>query len=456
MQCPPSALQCGLSFRIMRAITLADLKNKHFLALAGNAIIALFGVLTIALLTRSLSKSDVGTWFFFLGIYALGDAIRSGFLGTATIKFYAGTEPQRAANVLGSVWYLATMITALLTIVDLGFLFFIKDIKNEALAVSVQWFGATFVSSLPFNLIFWILVADERYDRVLWLRLVNSASMVIYIIVLMATHQMTLQALLWCNFLTNCLTSIVGLVWGLGRVRTFFKKSAETTMEIVHYGKYSLGSTVVSKLLGNTDTFIITSMLGTTALAIYSIPVKLMEIIEFPLRSFVGTGMSAMAVAYNQKNDKETNFILHKYSGILTLTFIPLTLGAFIFADLAIKILGGPQYVGTEAANIYRLLMLIALLHPADRFIGVTLDIIHKPKINFYKVIIMLIVVVVGDFTGILIFNNVYGIVMASLFTVLAGLFYGYWQLNKFMSFSMREMMAIGLKEARLLIKSRF
>ena len=227
-------------------------------------------------------------------------------------------------------------------------------------------------------------------------------------------------------------------------------------MEIVHYGKYSLGSTVVSKLLGNTDTFIITSMLGTTALAIYSIPVKLMEIIEFPLRSFVGTGMSAMAVAYNQKNDKETNFILHKYSGILTLTFIPLTLGAFIFADLAIKILGGPQYVGTEAANIYRLLMLIALLHPADRFIGVTLDIIHKPKINFYKVIIMLIVVVVGDFTGILIFNNVYGIVMASLFTVLAGLYYGYWQLNKFMSFSMREMMAIGLKEARLLIKSRF
>ncbi len=440
----------------MRVFTLADLKNKHFLALAGNAIIALFAVVTIGLLTRSLSKPDIGTWFFFLGIYSLGDAIRSGFLGTAAIKFYAGTTAERSAKVLGSVWYLAILITGFLTLIDLGFLCFIKYIKNDALALTVQWFGITFISSLPFNLIFWILVADERYDRVLWLRLVNSLSMVLSLTTLILLHKMSINALLWCNVATNCLTSLVGLVWGLGRVSTLFKRTKECTMEIVHYGKFSLGSTFVSKLLGNTDTFIITSMLGTTALAIYSIPLKLMEIIEFPLRSFVGTGMSAMAVAFNRDNKEETSYILKKYSGILTVCFIPLSIMAVLFADLAIKILGGAQYVGTDAANIYRLLMVLAILQPADRFIGVTLDIIHKPKINFYKVIVMLIMVVVGDFTGVLVLHNLYGIVVGALLTVLGGLLYGYFQLNKFMSFSLREMMMVGIKESRLWIKSRF
>src|SRR5581483_8832116 len=136
-----------------------------------------------------------------------------------------------------------------------------------------------------------------------------------------------------------CLTSIAGLLWGLGRASTFFRRSRHCTMELINFGKYSLGTTFASRLFSSTDTFIITFMLGPAALAIYSLPLKLMEIVEFPLRSFVSIGMSGMATAYNNNNEHQTSYIMKKYSGMLTIAFIPLTVLALIFSDLAIHIL---------------------------------------------------------------------------------------------------------------------
>lgn len=437
----------------MGRFKLADLRNKHILALAGNGIIAVFGMGTIALLSRSLDKADLGLWFLFLTIYSLGDAIRGGLLGTATIKFYAGADKERADNVLGSVWFLALMVTGILTLADVIGFFFLPFIHDKQLSIPILWFGATFVSSLPFNIIFGILTAEERYGKILWLRLVNSGSMVIVIIILMVMHKMTLNALLWCNLLTNCLTSLVGLLSGWGKVTTIRKRSKASILEITNFGKYILGSTFVSKLLNSCDTFVISIMLGPQYLAVYGLPIKLMEIVEFPLRSFVGTGMSAMAAAYNQNNIHQTTYILKKFTGMLTLAFIPLTLGAVLLADVAIDILGGAKYMGTEAANLYRILMLLALLYPLDRFTGVTLDIVHQPRINFYKVIVMLAVNFTANFAGVALFGNLYGISFGSLFTVVAGAYFGYYNLKKHLSFTLREIIASGIYESKLLIQ---
>ena len=439
----------------MARFKLSNFKNKHFLALAGNAVIAVFAILMMAILFRSLGKTDVGLWFFFLTIYNLGDAVRSGFLGTATIKFYAGTTRERGQEVLGSVWYLATIITALLVLLDVLSLPLLHFVTNDGLVLAIKWFGVTFISSLPFNLIFWILVAEERYDKILWLRMINSVSMILYIIVLVFLHKMTLEALMWCNLLTNCLTSAVGMLWGFSKIGTLAKRTNECTGELVRFGKYSLGSTAASKLLNSTDNFVISFFLGPAALAVYSIPIKLMEIVEFPLRSFVGTGMSAMANAFNNDNLPQTRHIMKKYSGMLIMAFIPLTLGTLIFADVAVGLLGGGQYKGTEAANIFRIFMVLALVYPIDRFIGVTLDIIHKPKINFQKVLIMLAFAVIGDLGGVLIFKNLYGIAIGSYLTIYSGVIFGYVQLNRHLEIPAKDIITTGFNETRMFLKDK-
>ena len=390
---------------------------------------------------------------YFLNILSLCDAIRNGFLNTATVKFYAGTDKNRSAEVLGSVWLLAAVLTAILLVLNAGAFFFIGYTHNEELIVTIKWLGLTYLSTLPFSVVFWILQAEESYAKILWLRLVNSGSMILSFIILGVMHRLTLESAIIWNFLTNCLTSGVAILFGMGKIKSVFKVSKECALEIMHYGKYNLATSLSSTLLRSTDTFFLNAMLGSAAVAIYNWPVKLMEIVEIPLRSFVSTGMSTMAAAYNKKDMNHVSHILKKYSGMLTIAFIPLALIVLVFADVAINIFAGSKFTGTEAANMYRFFMFIAIMYPIDRFNGVTLDIIHKPKLNFYKVLIMLAVSVVTDYVAISLLGNIYGVVVGVFMITLAGVVFGYFSLRRHVSYTIPEIFMEGLNETKLFLQ---
>ncbi len=458
---------CDVSFifsanLLMPAINLSIFKNKHFLALIGNGIISVFSVVNMSLIYRSLDKVQVGSWFFFLTVLALADAIRNGFLGTATIKFYAGQTLERAQEVLGSVWFLASAISISLACISASFIPFSGYFTNVGALTAIHWFGLTFLSSLPYTVTFWILVADERYTPILWLRMVNSGSMILIVSILTYYDTMSLNKLLLYNFLTNCLTSFVCTLFGYTKQSTFFKRTLVCIKELANFGKFSLATNLSSNLLSSADTFILNLFVGPEAVAIYNLPLRLLEIIEIPLRSFIGTGMSGMAIAYNRKDMGHVAYIFKKYSGMLTWAFIPVFIGVLFFADFAIGLIGGGKYIHTEAPNIYRLFMFMAIFYPIDRFNGVTLDIIHQPKMNFYKVLVMLAACVITDFGGMYISKaftgaySIYGVALASPFTLLAGILMGSIALRKHIPYSFREIFSVGFQEGMLLLKSKW
>ena len=430
-------------------MNLAQFKNKHFLALVGNLVISGFGVLTISLLFRVLTKSDTGTWFFFLTFLGLADAIRNGFLTTATVKFYAGTTAERGANVLGSVWFLAAAITGIMVAISLVCFMGMSLIHNAELIIVIKWFGITFLSSLPYSVTFWILIAEESYLKILWLRLVNSGLMILIIVVLALLHKATLTNILLVNFLTNTITSIAAITFGYSKIKTITKRSKPTILEIVHFGKYSLGTNMSANLLGSINAFFITFMLGPATLAIYNLPQRLMEIVEIPLRSFVGTGMSAMATAYNNNNMYHLAHVTKKYAGMLTLGFIPIIIVGVLGADYAVLLLGRGKYQGTEAANVFRMLLIVSFMYPIDRFNGVTLDIILQQKVNFYKVLIMLATNIPVTYFGILLLHNIWGAAIAIPCTLLAGLLFGYYHLRKHISYTIGGIFKTGFIESK-------
>ena len=181
-----------------------------------------------------------------------------------------------------------------------------------------------------------------------------------------------------------------------------------------------------------------------------------MEFVEIPLRSFIGTGMSAMAAALNNKDLDKVVFITKKYAGILTFAFMPLAIIAFFGAGLATQILGGGKYANTEAPNIFRLFMFIAILYPIDRFNGATLDIINQPKVNFYKVLIMMVVNISVSLLGITLFKNLYGVAIATPITLLAGLAFGYLNLVKHLpNYSIKSILSNGFSESVTLIREK-
>ncbi len=437
------------------------LNNKHFLALAGNIVMSGIGILTFGLILRNLSIADAGIWMMFLTATGLAEMLRSGLLQTTTIKFYTGADATKANNILGSVWYLALIITALFLLLNL-FVFVIvhflnagHEVVTNQWTIIINWFGITLLSSLPYSLAFWILIADERYDKILWIRLLNSGSMIIYMIVLIVLKKMTIESLMWCNFLTNCLAAVFTIITGTSRLKTFLYRTKECALELYHYGKFGMGTTVVSNLFSNADKIIIMSMLGPAgpvALATYGVPLKLMELVEMPLRSFVGTGMTGMAYSLNKNKPEDATYTFKKFIGMLTFLFFPLFIFAFFFADIAVDLLGGGKYSGTEAANIFRFFMLLSLFYPFDRFCGVTLDLINKPNINFYKVVGTLMITVIGDILGLLIFKSIYGVALCSAFSLAFGIAFGNYHLRKHLKYKFKEIISIGFLEIKNLI----
>ncbi len=417
---------------------------------------SVMGMVTIAILYRWLTVTEIGFWIFFTSTVALIDTFRSGFLTTAFIKFYAGSSPERMAEVAGSGWYLSTLITGGLILLNIPAFIALHWIDHTGVELFLKWFGITYICTLPMFMSTCIVQSEQRFDRFLLIRVVNQGSFILCILALIFLKQVTLTNVLYANLASSLLTSLVAIFSGWARIGTWRKRSKSTTAELYHFGKYSVGTNISANLFRSSDTYIITFMLGPAALAIYNLGQRLIEVVEIPMRSFAATGMPILSAAFNQEKKEEVIYTMKKYAGMLTVALIPVAIVAVLLADYLILLIGGSQYAGTEAANVFRLFMSFALLYPVDRFLALTLDVIHQPRINFYKVLVMLAVNVGMDFAGISIFGNIYGVALASLFPLIVGIAVAYYYLRKYIPFTLGSILTTGYRECITLVRSGF
>lgn len=417
---------------------------------------SVLAMVTVGILLRFMDKDDVGYWFFFQSVFVLLDTFRTGFLQVAMIKFYTGAEKNRADAVLGSVWFLSLLITGILIVINLCAVFFLPSIQNIGIVSVIQWFGITFLFTLPSAIASWILQSDQRFDKLLLLRIINQGTFILMVLGVILFQKLNLELVLIINAMSAGLVSLYCIFQGWTRIKTFSKRTKESIMELFHFGKFSVGTTISTNLLRSSDTFIIMFVLGAAgpaAVAMYTIPMRLMEIIEIPLRAFLSTGMPSMSAAFNKGRKEEVVAIMQKYAGTLTLALFPVSVAAVLLADIAITLLGGSQYSGSDAVSVYRIFMCFAMFFPIDRFLGVTLDIIHQPRINFYKVLVMLATNVTFDFIGIHLLGNINGVAIATLFTFLSGVLFGYFWLKKYLDFTLLGFFTIGFSEIKMMVQ---
>ncbi|MCW3123431.1 MAG: lipopolysaccharide biosynthesis protein [Flavipsychrobacter sp.] len=424
--------------------------------LFGNGVQMVVGFATSFILFHYLTLAEAGTWYFMQSFVGLCEAARYGFLATATVKFYAGTAVKRAANVLGSVWVLAILLTSIVLVANAVALAYLPYTTNTELIVCIKWIGLTFLSSLPADVAFWRMQANEKYGTMFLFRLLNSLSSLVAFSVLIYLHKFSLENALLFNFLSNCFSSAVAIVFNLSGIKDIMHRSKETISEIFHFGKYTFGTTMFSSMLGSSDTWIINFILGPAAVAIYNLAMRFMGLIDLPLRTFVTTGMSEMAIAYNAGKMAEVTQLFKKYAGMLTIVFIPFNILAFIGGVIAIKFMGGHRYDGEplmEAINAYGMILILAITFPIDRFNGLALDIIHKTKTNFQKVIIMLVVKTIAGLILTLVFKHIFGIVIANYLMTIAAIWFGYHHLNRYMPHTITGIIVTGYNELRDFIR---
>ena len=300
--------------------------------------------------------------------------------------------------------------------------------------------------------------ADLKFGKILFIRTLQSGGFFVVLVVNYFFFNLTLLQLVWAYVLIDVFTSGVCISNGWTGLRFVPMADKTTIRTLLNFSKYTTFTLIGTNLLRSADTFILSfSPLGTAAVALYSIPMKLTELQQIPLRSFAATAFPKLSKASIQGKIDEVKDVFYTYSGAMTFLFLFISLFIFIFADLFVLILGGNHYIGTDpvtgfnAATIMRIFTVYGILLPLDRMTGIGLDSVNKPNINFIKVLYMVIANIVGDLIAIFIFKSLNLVVVATIFFTIIGCWIGFHYLSKELSLEYRQIFIKGVQFYKML-----
>ncbi len=422
---------------MVNAQILKAFRNNNFLSLAGNISVAVFGFLSFILLVRCLQPSIFGQWVIYITAGNFVEMLRFGITRTAIIRFLSGAEGEQRNKLMGSNWYIGLVTTLIVSAVIWGvYLIFPESIQDSGYSLFFIWYPILSFLNLPFNNAISIMMADQRFDRILYVRLINTATFVLFLLLNLFYLNWGILEIVYVHLFINLITSLFCIINKWDGLQYIFKTDKESNRTILNFGKFSTGTLIGSNLLKSSDTILLglSPFLGTTGVAFYSVPLKLTEILEIPLRSFVATAFPRMSKASLENNTAEVKRIFYAYSGGLTFVLLPILIFGFIFAKQFVLILGGPEYLETQ--NIFRIFCIYGLFLSIDKFTGVALDSINKPKKNFLKVVYMAAANIIGDIIAIFYLSKFF--ILSSILVLFTSFEFGLYDVfNKSYNFSM-------------------
>lgn len=415
------------------------IREDNFLSLAGNLLIALFGISGFALLARSLSADIFGQWVLFIAAGSFIEMFRFGITNTGLIRYLSGAADEMRIQLMGANALIGTAATVIIALILIACNFFFHSaIQHSGYGLFFTWYPLLAFLNLPWNNALVVLQADRKYGKILFIKAINSGTFFIVLLINFYFLKLTILQIVLINLIINALTSLVSIIAGWDGLKYISKATKSTNSTLLHFGKYTTFTLVGTNLLRSADTLIISlSPLGNAAVALYSIPLKLTELQQIPLRSFAATAFPKMSKASLHGKIDEVKTLFYSYSGALTYLFVFVSLFTFAFADYFVLFLAGKQYVqadpvsGFNAVSIVRVFSVYGLLLPIDRMTGIGLDSINKPNINALKVLFMVIANVAGDLISIFVFKSLLLVAVSSIIFTLLGIWIGMVFLNR-------------------------
>jgi len=437
----------------MKAAIQKIIHEANFLSLAGNLTFAFFGFAGFAILARSFPLDVFGQWVLYISSATFVEMFRFGITNTAIVRYLSGVDNDERLKFIGSNGLIGTVATIGISIILWScHLFFAEPIRHVGYELFFTWYPLLAFFNLPFNTALVVMQADQKFGKILWIKSVNSGGFFLILLINYLFLNMTLMQLIWVQLGINLLTSAICIFNGWDGLRYMMKATSRTNKVLLNFGKYTTFTLIGTNLLRSADTLIISlSPLGTAAVALYSIPMKLTELQQIPLRSFAATAFPKLSKASILGKVEEVKSLFYEYSGAMTYLFIVISLTTFVFADFFVLILGGHKYLGTDpvtgasAAMIVRIFSVYGLFLPLDRMTGLGLDSINRPDRNLIKVGCMVLANVIGDLIAVFIFKSLAVIAIASVIFTMLGVWIGYYFLDQELRLDHNNIFSAGL-----------
>ncbi|HOZ69267.1 MAG TPA: hypothetical protein PK328_07895 [Chitinophagaceae bacterium] len=427
------------------------IREDNFLSLAGNLVIAAAGLAGFALLARSLQLNQFGEWMLFISSGSFIEMFRFGITNTGLVRYLSGADEHTRIKLIGSnsVISLISSLVIIALLVSCNLLFH-TSLEKAGYGLFFTWYPLLALVNLPWNNALVVLQADRKYGKMLLIKSMNSLPFLMVVLVNYFTGYFTLTQLAIALLIINALTSLISLAAGWDGLRYIFKATRASTNTLLHFGKYTTFTLVGTNLLRSADSIIISlSPMGVNAVALYSIPLKLTELQQIPLRSFAATAFPKMSKASIHGKLDELKKLFYTYTGAITYLFVGVSLITFVFADFFVLVLAGKSFLQNnpdagQAISIVRIFSLYGLLLPLDRMTGIGLDSINKPGVNALKVLIMVLVNIAGDLIAVFVFQSLLLVAISSILFTAMGIWLGMYFLNKELHLRYRDIFTEG------------
>ncbi|WP_396149680.1 lipopolysaccharide biosynthesis protein [Flavobacterium sp.] len=427
------------------------IKEDNFLSLAGNLLIAILGLGGFALLTRSLTANDFAQWVIFISGGSFIEMLRFGITNNALVRFLSGATKEESEKLIGSNALISTLTTIGLSVLMVSINHIFKEsIQNSIYCLFFTWYPLLALVNLPWNNALIVLQAKMKYGIILWIKTLNSGLFFLVLLVNLLFLNLSVTQLIWILITINLITSFLCMIKGWDGLFLITKATKSTNKTLLNFGKYSTFTLIGTNLLRNADLLIISiSPLGSEAVALFSIPLKLTELQQIPLRSFAATAFPKMSKASVEGKIKELQNILYTYTGALTYLFIAISIVTFVFAEPFVILISGHQYLNTDNTNfdivaLVRIFSIYGLMLPIDRMTGIGLDSMNKPHINALKVMLMLATNIIGDIIALFVFESLLLVALSTLVFTAVGILVGAYFVRQEIEFSAKEIFKSG------------
>ncbi len=428
------------------------LNSSNFHSLTGNVSFAFFNAITFLIMARTLDKALFGEWIIYVTAASLLNMLRVGLIGTGAIRSISLANGDDQKAYIGSAYRLGVTTFAITAALFYPAFFILKLFFAESYYYPVLIFYPLLsLVILPYNQASIVTQARVEFGRLSLMKTIHGVSMLAFIGVYVLFFEPRIEMLLILHALSNFLPGIPALLKGWDGLAFFRSATKKHSRELLNFGKYSTLISVGSSLLRSADTFILSmsAVMGASSIAIYAIPMKFVEAVEIPLRSFSATAYPKLSQAFAQGKEK-FNAILHNYNVATTLSIIPVIAVLILFAEPLLRFVGGAEYhdsIILQKKILYIILFYILLL-PSDRYTGVALFALNKPVKNFHKTMIMLFANIVFDLIAVFVFQSLLAVAMATLIFTILGVFWGW--------YFVRKETGTGIKDTKLELRKLF
>ena len=207
---------------------------------------------------------------------------------------------------------------------------------------------------------------------------------------------MTLVELVNAQIFATIIGAVIAYVYVKNLAKTFSKVDRKMMSELFHFGKFTFGTQISSMFVKNTDSWMIGRLISTAGVAIYNPALRISNLVEVPTLTIANMIFPRVPQKMKEEGVQGVRDIYYKSVSLILAAMIPMVVPIFIFAELVITLVFGPQYV--DSAPILRVTIFYSLIIPFNRQFGTLMDGLKKPQLNFYLLVMVAALNVIFNF----------------------------------------------------------